>query len=313
MRVIRGLTHLGPFEKGCVMTIGNFDGLHLGHQTVIHQLLEKGRQLHLPTLAVIFEPQPLEYFLGEKAPPRLMRLREKILYFSKSPIHTLVILPFKKTLADYDANLFIETLLVRTLNVKYLVIGHDFHFGKNRQGNFALLKEKGKEWGFEVDSTAPYQQQGHRISSTLVRNALQAGELQQTRTMLGRDYSVCGRVAHGDKRGRLLGFPTANIKMFRKNSPINGVFAITMTGIHLTEIQGIANIGTRPTFTGNTMVILEVHLFNFNQMIYGHYVEVSFKTKIRDEKCFHNLTDLKQQITHDIVSVKDFFKRQNPC
>lgn len=311
MRVVRGLAHLSPFEKGCVMTIGNFDGLHLGHQTVIDNLLEKGQQLHLPTIAVIFEPQPLEYFLGEKAPPRLMRLREKILYFSKSPIHTLVILPFKKALADYDASLFIETLLVQKLNVKHLVIGHDFHFGKQRQGNFSLLQKKGTEFGFEVESTLPYQQQGLRISSTLVRNALQIGELQHTKQMLGRDYSVCGRVAHGDKRGRLLGFPTANIKLFRKNSPISGVFAITLAGIKKHEIQGIANVGTRPTFTGSSTIFLEIHLFDFNQEIYGRYVEVSFKEKIRDEKIFENLEALKQQITEDITRVKFFFKPQS--
>ncbi|MCK5872517.1 MAG: riboflavin biosynthesis protein RibF, partial [Methylococcales bacterium] len=197
MRVIRGFSHLKPLKQGCVMTIGNFDGLHLGHQSVIDTVIKTGKRLSLPVVVVIFEPQPLEYFLKEKAPARLTRLREKIRHFSKFSIQQLVILPFNQRLANYDPSTFIETLLVKQLNVKYVVIGHDFHFGKNRQGNFSLLKQKGQEFNFEVESTRAYQQQGQRISSTLVRNRLNAGEMMSARQMLGRDYSICGRVAHG--------------------------------------------------------------------------------------------------------------------
>ena len=291
------------------MTIGNFDGLHLGHQSVIDRLIKIGKQLNLPVAVVIFEPQPLEYFLNDKAPARLTRLREKIRHFSKFPIQQLVILPFNQTLANYDPSIFIETLLVQQLNVKYIVIGHDFHFGKNRQGNFSLLKQKGKEFNFEVESTRAYQQQGQRISSTLVRNTLDVGKMKSAKQMLGRDYSICGRIAHGDKRGRELGFPTANIQMFRKNSPINGVFAITMTGLDQKEYQGIANVGNRPTFDGGSKIILETHLFDFNQDIYGCYVEVHFKAKIRPEITFENFNQLKKQITNDVLVVKQFFKK----
>jgi riboflavin kinase/FMN adenylyltransferase len=307
MRVIRGLTHIKPLEEGCVLTIGNFDGLHLGHQTVIDKLVKQSQRLGLPVVVLIFEPQPLEYFLGDNAPSRLMRLREKVIQFSQLSIDDLLILPFNRTLADYDANAFIKELLVKRLNVKYLVIGDDFHFGKAREGNFSLLKEKGRQFGFEVKNSQSYLQQGMRISSTLIRDALGVGNLKRAKQMLGRDYSICGRISHGDKRGRTLGFPTANIQMLRRNTPISGVFAITMTGIGQGEIQGIANVGIRPTFKGGSKVILETHLFEFNQEIYGAYVEVHFKDKIRDEMRFESFEQLKTQIKKDVANVKQFF------
>lgn len=307
MRVIRGLAHLEPLKNGCVLTIGNFDGLHLGHKTVIDKLAAQGRRLNLPVVVIIFEPQPLEYFLADNAPSRLMRLREKTLQFAKLPVDELLILRFNRELADYDANDFIKEILVETLKVKYLVIGDDFHFGKARRGNFALLKEKGGQYGFEVEDTSSYRQQGMRISSTLIRDALGEGNLELAKQMLGHDYSVCGRVAHGDKRGRTLGFPTANIEMFRQNVPLDGVFAVTMTGINTDEIKGIANVGTRPTFDGSSKVILETHLFDFNREIYGRYVEVHFKYKIRNEMRFESLEQLKTQITADIRIAKQFF------
>ena len=307
MRVIRGLTHIKPLAKGCVLTIGNFDGLHLGHQTVIDKLVKQGLQLKLPVVVLIFEPQPLEYFLNTNSPSRLMRLREKVIQFLHLSIDDLLILPFNRTLADYDANAFIKELLVERLNVKYLVIGDDFHFGKAREGNFALLKEKGRQFGFEVKNSQSYLQQGMRISSTLIRDALGIGNLKRAKQMLGRDYSICGRISHGDKRGRTLGFPTANIQMLRRNTPIRGVFAITMTGIDGREIQGIANVGIRPTVKGDSKVILETHLFEFNQEIYGAYVEVHFKDKIRNEIRFETFEQLKIQITKDVTRAKQFF------
>jgi riboflavin kinase/FMN adenylyltransferase len=307
MHIIRGLTHLKPLKNGCVLTIGNFDGLHLGHQAIIERVIYHGKRLNLPVVVVIFEPQPLEYFLGVNAPSRLMRLREKALQFSLLSINELLVLPFNHHFADYDADVFIQTLLVETLKVKYLVIGDDFHFGKARRGNFALLKTTGQKFGFTVENTQSYQQQNLRVSSTLIRNALSTGELKKAKKMLGRDYSICGRVVHGHKRGRTLGFPTANIRLFRKNTPISGVFAVTLTGINQSEIQGIANVGTRPTFSGDTDIILETHLFDFNQDIYGLYVEVHFKHKIRNEMRFDSLAQLKKQIAQDVLTVQQFF------
>lgn len=311
MHLIRGLAHLEPMQNGCVLTIGNFDGLHRGHRAVIDKLVAKGKDLNLPVVVIVFEPQPLEYFLQDNAPSRLMRLREKVLQFAKLPVDDLLILRFNRHFADYDAHAFIREVLVDALKVKYLVIGDDFHFGKARRGNFALLKEQGLQFGFEVEDTNSHQQQGLRVSSTLIRDALGEGKLKLAKQMLGRDYSVCGRVAHGDKRGRTLGFPTANIEMFRKNTPVNGVFAVTMTGIDGREIAGIANVGTRPTFDGGSKVVLETHLFDFDQEIYGCYVEVHFKYKIRNEMRFESLEGLKTQIKSDIIIARRFFEN-NP-
>ncbi|MGR8930987.1 MAG: bifunctional riboflavin kinase/FAD synthetase [Gammaproteobacteria bacterium] len=307
MRLIRGLNHVEPLRSGCVLTIGNFDGLHLGHRRVIERVAEHGKRLQLPTVAMVFEPQPLEYFLGDHAPSRLTRLREKVIQFAKLPIDELLVLPFCRTLADYDAEKFIHDILVTKLNVKHLVIGDDFHFGKARRGNFALLEHRGEEFGFSVESTDSFELEGLRISSTLIRDALVEGDLAQAKLLLGRDYSVCGRVAHGDKRGRLLGFPTANLQMFRKNTPLVGVFAVTMTGLGNRELHGVANLGNRPTVDGGPKAVLETHLFDFNQDIYGRYVEVHFKAKLRDETRFSSVDALKAQISLDVEAANAFF------
>ncbi len=307
MQIIRGLAHLEPFKNGCVLTIGNFDGVHSGHRAVIKKLVARGVALGIPVVIMIFEPQPLEYFLKDNEPPRLMRLREKVIQFTTLPVDNVLIVRFNRQFANYDAKQFIDDILIKKLNIKHLVIGDDFHFGKARLGNFALLKEKGRLHGFTVEDTGSYQSSGLRVSSTLIRDALGAGNLRLAEQLLGRCYSVCGRVAHGDKRGRTIGFPTANIMMLRKNTPIKGVFAVTMTGIDDMEIEGIANVGTRPTFDGSPKVILETHLFGFNREIYGRYVEVHFKQKIRDEMRFQSAENLKAQITKDVIDAKAFF------
>ena len=307
MHLIRGLAHLKPLKEGCVLSIGNFDGVHTGHRKVIENLAEKGKAAKLPVVLMMFEQQPLEFFLVENAPTRLMRLREKIIQLKSLPVDKVLVVKFNQAFADFQADDFITDLLVKKLNVKQLVVGDDFHFGKARCGNFAMLKEKGLQYGFKVEDTRSFYIDEHRVSSTLIRDALGSGNLAQAAVMLGRDYSVCGRVAHGNKRGRTIGFPTANILMFRKNTPITGVFAVTMTGISGKVIQGIANVGTRPTVDGGKKVILETHLFDFNEEIYGQYVEVHFKQKIRDEIRFHSLDALKAQIEKDIVKVKQIF------
>ncbi len=311
MRLIRGLAHLEPFQNGCVLTIGNFDGLHLGHKAVIEKLAEQGKKRGLPVVVLLFEPQPLEYFLGENAPSRLTRLREKVIQFATLPVDQLLVLGFNRHLANYRAEDFIKDILIDKLNVKHLVIGDDFHFGKARRGNFAMLKEAGAIYGFQVDDTHSYELNEMRISSTLIRDALGDGDLALAARMLGRDYSVCGRVAHGDKRGRTLGYPTANIEMFRKNTPIVGVYAVTMTGIDGRDYAGVANVGTRPTVDGSSKVILETHLFDFNREIYGAYVEVHFKRKLRDEMRFQSLQQLKQQIAYDVSRARKIFADLN--
>ena len=307
MQLIRGLSHLEPFKNGCVLSIGNFDGLHLGHRAVIRKLVERGKVLGLPVVIMFFEPQPLEYFLGDNAPSRLMRLREKVIEMAKLPVDNLLIVRFNQNFANRDAEQFIEHILIKTLNVKHLVIGDDFHFGKARRGNFAMLKEKGRLNGFTVEDTGSFQLGGLRISSTLIRDALVAGDLKGAEKLLGHCYSVCGRIAHGDKLGRTIGYPTANIRMHRKNTPVNGVFAVTMTGIDGLEFEGVANVGTRPTLDGGSKVTLETYLFDFNKEIYGRYVEVHFHQKIRDESRFHSLEELKAQIVKDVAETKKIF------
>ena len=307
MHLIRGLSHLEPFKNGCVLSIGNFDGLHLGHRAVIKKLAERGEALGLPVVIMTFEPQPLEYFLGDNAPSRLMCLREKVIEFTKLPVDNLLMVRFNRYFANCDAEQFIDDILINKLNVKHLVIGDDFHFGKARRGNFAMLKEKGKLYGFSVEDTGSCQIAGLRISSTLIRDALGAGDLMQAEKLLGHCYSVCGRVAHGEKLGRTIGYPTANIKMFRKNTPVNGVFAVTMAGIDGLELEGVANVGTRPTVDGGSKVVLETYLFDFDKEIYGRYVEVRFKQKIRDEIRFQSLEQLKAQIEKDVAEAKNIF------
>lgn len=309
MHLVRGLGHLKTLTKGCVLTIGNFDGVHTGHRKVIEKLAIKGKELGLPVVVMLFEQQPLEFFLGENAPSRLMRLREKVIQFKQLPVDELLVVKFNQSFANCEAEYFIDDILLNKLNVKHLVVGDDFHFGKARCGNFAMLKQYGKEFGFAVEDTQSFYIDDHRVSSTLIRDALGAGDLIKAKQMLGHDFSICGRVAHGNQLGRTIKFPTANIEMFRKNTPISGVFAVTMTGIDNQESLGIANVGTRPTVNGGKKVILETHLFDFDKEIYGQYVEVHFKKKIRDEMRFDSLNELKQQIEKDIIIAKQILHK----
>jgi riboflavin kinase/FMN adenylyltransferase len=311
MRLIRGLEHLQAQQGGCVLTIGNFDGVHLGHQAVLEKLAGHGRHLGLPVFVMVFEPQPLEYFLDDNAPSRLTRLREKAIQMAKMPVDALLIARFNQCFADSEPEHFVRRVLVDKLRVRHLAIGDDFHFGKARRGNFALLQKMGGEFGFSVESTASFMIEGQRVSSTWIRDALGGGDLQQAALLLGRPYSVCGRVVHGEKRGRAIGFPTANIRMRRNNTPVEGVYAVTMTGVDGREIPGVANVGTRPTVSGGAEVLLETYLLNFNKDIYGHYVEVHFKHKIRDEMRFHSLDALRRQITDDVAEAKRFLLFQS--
>ena len=298
MELIRGVHNLYPRHRGCVATIGNFDGVHLGHQAVLKQTSEKARELELPATVITFEPQPQEFFRPEQAPPRLTRLREKMLALKPHAIDRLLCLDFNRYLANLTAQEFIDKIIVDGLQVRYLVVGDDFRFGKGRQGDFEMLVQAGKQYGFEVANTHSFTLGNERVSSTLIRQALWQGDLQHVKRLLGRPYSMCGRVAHGDKRGRTIGFPTANIYLHRQNTPILGVYAVQMNDVEQYPVNGVANIGTRPTVCG-TRTLLEVHLFDFDQDIYGAHIEVSFVQKIRDEKRFESFDALKQQIHLD--------------
>jgi len=298
MELIRGEHNLYPRHRGCVATIGNFDGVHLGHQAVLKQTCDKAREMGLPATVITFEPQPQEFFRPEQAPPRLTRLREKLLALKPHAIDRMLCLSFNPSLANLSADQFIQKILIDGLGVRYLVVGDDFRFGKGRQGDFAMLIKAGQQHGFEVANTHSFTLSDERVSSTLIREALAQGDLIRVEQLLGRPYSMCGRVAHGDKRGRTIGFPTANIYLHRKNTPILGVYAVKMNDMEDYPVNGVANIGTRPTVCG-TRTLLEVHLFDFNKDIYGEHIEVVFVEKIRDEKRFESFDALKQQIHVD--------------
>ncbi len=299
MKVIRGLHNLSGQFTGCVATIGNFDGVHLGHQQVVQQLAEKGRQLGLPVVVAIFEPQPMEFFKPDQAPARLSRFREKIQQLSTLPIDAVLILEFNKKLSELEAADFIKEVLVDGLKVKHLMIGDDFHFGLQRQGDFSLLKKVGAISNFSVESMNSHLVKSERVSSTLIREALNRGALDVAAAYLGRNYSMCGRIVQGNQIGRSIGFPTANIKVNRKKSPIQGVFAVKMSGIDGRLISGVANVGIRPTLEGDKQLLLEVHLFDFDEDIYGRHVEVQFIKKIRSEQKFGSFDELKAQIKKD--------------
>ncbi|MDH5425631.1 MAG: bifunctional riboflavin kinase/FAD synthetase [Gammaproteobacteria bacterium] len=309
MYLIRGLHNLRSQHKGCALTIGNFDGVHLGHQAIIRHLHEQARRLNCPAGVMTFEPLPHEYFSHEKSSARLNRLREKFLALQSTRTDFLLCLKFNRQLAAMTADEFISQILVDQLNIKYLLVGDDFRFGKGRNGDFTTLKEAGEKYSFEVEDTATQVHLQERISSTRIRDALSLGQLPLAAQMLGHDYNICGRVAHGDKRGRTIGFPTANIKLFHRNIPLSGVYAVQMQMAER-KILGVANIGKRPTVDG-VNIQLEVHLFDFAEDIYGRHVCVNFQHKIREERKFESLDALQSQIQLDCDSAKDFFISTN--
>ena len=307
-KIIRGFHNLPASPQGCVATIGNFDGVHLGHQAVLTQLAMKGDTLKLPAVVITFEPQPFEYFVPEKAPARLTRFREKVEALRCYSIQQLCVLRFNKRLAQMSAEAFIQALLVKGLNVKYLVVGDDFRFGCERKGDFALLQQAGQKYGFQVVNMHTFAIDQNRVSSTRIRNALSSGDLVLAEKLLGRPYRMSGRVAHGDKRGRKMGFPTANIHLHRHKIPLTGVFAVQLFGIDEEPVNGVANIGIRPTIGGNK-ALLEVHLFEFKREIYGEHVQVFFLHKIRDEQRFENLDQLISQIKLDAEQARQYFSQ----
>ncbi|EGV31332.1 riboflavin biosynthesis protein RibF [Thiorhodococcus drewsii AZ1] len=310
MRLIRGLHNLRPDDRGCVATIGNFDGVHLGHRAVFTRLLARGRELGLPATVIIFEPQPMEYFAPSTAPARLTRLREKLTAIREDGIERVMLLEFGPRLATLDARAFVQRLLIDGLGVKFLLVGDDFRFGHARTGDYALLREMGTSarrdgHGFEVANLHTITQAEERISSTRVREALARGDLEQARHLLGRPYRMQGRVAHGDKRGRSIGFPTANIHLHRRASPLRGVFAVMVDGVGDSPWPGVANVGSRPTVDGHEDR-LEVHLFGFDRTIYGHQLTVEFRLKLRDEIRFDSFEALKTQIALDAAAARSF-------
>lgn len=314
MRLIRGLHNLRPTDRGCVATIGNFDGVHLGHRAVFQRLQAQGRKLGLPATVITFEPQPMEFFAPDAAPARLTRLREKLSAIQNCGIERVMLLEFGPKLAGMGARDFVQRLLLDGLGVQFLLVGDDFRFGRGREGDYALLHAMGQAGraggsGFEVEDLHTITHGAERISSTRVREALGRGDLEYVQHLLGRPYRMQGRVAHGAKRGRTIGFPTANIDLHRRFSPVRGVYAVSVCGLGPTPRPGVANVGTRPTVNGKDFR-LEVHLFDFAEEIYGRHLEVEFRLKLRDEKRFESFDALKTQIQLDAQVAREYLMTQ---
>lgn len=309
MEVIRGVSNLRSRHRGCIVTIGNFDGVHKGHQAILKRVKEKSQELGLPSVLICFEPQPREFFDVYNAPARLTRFREKIALLDEHGIDIVLCFKFDEKTKSASAQDFIDNL-VDDLDAKLVLVGDDFQFGRDREGDFSTLQRAGEEYGFEVANLRTLAYQEVRVSSTRIRECLAQGNFELAEELLGHRYSIMGKVIYGRQLGRELGAPTANIQLHRYRAPIDGVYAVEMEG--LDEVyQGVANVGVRPTIDEETLKpILEVHLFDFDQDIYGRGVKVNFCHKIRPEKRFDNLELLKEAIHKDMAEARQYFARQ---
>jgi riboflavin kinase/FMN adenylyltransferase len=298
MLIRRGFKPCRDEGRGHAVAIGNFDGVHLGHQAILALLQQRGLESGLPTAVVCFEPHPREYFAKSEAPARLMRLRDKAERIAEAGVTQLRVLRFDAELCGWDSGTFIERVLVKALGAKRVVIGEGFRFGRDRGGDVATLRREGERHGFAVDEVPPFAIGGAPASSTRVRAALAAGRLDEAKTLLGRDFRISGRVVVGEKLGRQLGFPTANLRLHRRVSPVAGIFAVRATGAGLERQPGVASAGTRPTVGGREW-LLETHLFSFNRSLYGKRLDVDFIAKLREEILFPDLESLTMQMHDD--------------
>ena len=306
MLVYRGFSR--PAPKDTVLTIGNFDGVHRGHRALLVRLKDTATQENLLPTALTFEPHPREFFAPESAPARLSTLREKLELMADEGIELACVGHFNTRFAALSAEEFIDRILIDTLRVKHLIIGDDVCFGAGRRGDFAMLCEAGLRAGFQVDAVSSVMAGDERVSSSGVRAALAKGRLEHAALLLGRPYSIDGRVVHGKKMGRQLGFPTANIRIKHAKPPLTGVFAVEVGGLSGGLHHGVANLGIRPSINELPRPLLEVHLFDFSDDIYGTHLNVRFLHKLRNETRFPNLDALRAQIALDIVAARNYFK-----
>lgn len=308
MELIRGLHNLRPRHQGCVATIGAFDGLHYGHQSVLKQLMDKARELGLPTTVVVFEPLPREYFAPKKAPARLMSFKEKLRAFNDLGIDRVLRIRFTDSFREMSARDFINKVFVNGLGVRHIIVGDDLHFGRNRGGDIDLLKSMGAVNHYEVEAASTFAISGERVSSTRIRKALESGDFKLAEALLGKPYSISGRVIVGQQLGRKLGAPTANVELHRIRAPLSGVYAVEVDVAGLIY-HGVANVGTRPTVNDSLRAVLEVHLFDFDEDIYRQNISVIFREKIRDEIKFDSIEALKEQIHKDFAIGRKYFKQ----
>ena len=308
--LIRGLNSFRSDNQGSVVTIGSFDGVHRGHCAILEQVKDRAEQYNLPSVVMIFEPQPQEYFSGEQAPARLMRMREKVEALFDQGIDQVCCLPFNRSLRNLTAQQFIDQVLVDGLGVRHLVIGDDFRFGCDRSGDYAMLVEQGRRHGFEVQDTRTVLHKGERISSTRIRRALDNADFVLAEELLGKPYQISGRIVYGQQLGSQLGIPTANVRLNRYRAPLSGVYAVEAK-LEGEWYQGAANVGVRPTVGDLIKPVLEVHLFGVDRPLYRKQIDVVFRHRIRDEKKFESLDVMVEAIKQDIAEAKAFFAKQN--
>ncbi|MGP9568215.1 bifunctional riboflavin kinase/FAD synthetase [Halomonas sp. AOP5-B2-8] len=306
MRVIRGLHNLKAAHRGCVATIGNFDGVHRGHQAILQQCREHAARWNVPLTVVVFEPQPREFFAGDQAPPRLTRLREKVRLLRDFGAEQVLVLPFNEVLRSLTGREFIDQVLIDGLGVKHLVVGDDFRFGCDRLGDFALLAEVGLTQGFGVEHTRTFTVDDERVSSTRVRTLLASGNFSAAARLLGRPYSLDGRVVRDQQLGRTIGVPTANLPLLPQPLTLRGVFAVIVELENGRRYPAVANVGFRPT-VGSKRPTLEVHLLDFSGDLYGQHMTVFPCTRLRGEVKFDGLEALKAQIERDQARARQYF------
>lgn len=304
MQILRGL--YSNDTQNVAITIGNFDGVHLGHQALLSELRAVAKPRGLQTAVVIFEPHPREFFTPQQAPARLTSLREKLELFRTMGVDRVHVCRFDALFAKRSAEDFIQALQEK-LHAKFVLIGDDFRFGSGRAGDFALVQKIGLERGFDVAAVHSVLHNGVRISSTAIRAKLADGQIRMAKEYLGRPYSISGRVVHGDATGRKLGYPTANVQMKHNLPPLKGVYVVLAHAEELGILQGVASLGVRPTLKHDAKAVLEVHLFEFAQQIYGKHLRVEFLQKLRDEQKFNGLDELTRQIALDVDNAKRWF------
>lgn len=308
MRVTRGVP--AAATTPVALTIGNFDGVHLGHQAMLAELRRGAHRLGVPACVLTFEPHPREFFAPDKAPVRLTALREKLELLAQFEVDRVHICRFNYRFAQIAAEDFIGVVVARGLGARWVLVGDDFRFGARRAGDFVMLKQAAPRHGFEVTALASYALESERVSSTAVRSALADGDLERAGRLLGRAYSISGRVTRGDGLGRKLGFPTANVQMKHNRPPLTGIFAVRLHGAGREPLPGVASLGVRPTVKLGGAPVLEVHLLDFSGDLYLRHVRVEFLNKFRDEEKYADLATLTKQIARDVENARAFFNRQ---
>lgn len=313
MKVFRGLPNAAS-RAPCALAIGNFDGVHRGHQALLARLREVASKMGLESAVMTFEPHPREFFAARagdpsKAPTRIASLRDKLQSLAKAGVDRVVVEHFNEHFASLSPQEFVEKILVQGLHVKWLIVGEDFCYGSKRAGNVDTLIAAGKQYGFHVESQATVTSSGARISSSAVRSALSQGDFAKVEVLLGRPYSMSGHVIHGKKLGRTIGFPTLNLRVAHKHPALSGIYIVQVHGLGDEALPGVASIGVRPTVDDSGRVLLETHLFDYNQQCYGRLISVEFLKKLRDEEKYIDLPTLTAAIERDAVQARTYFKQ----